>query len=178
MPPGESPGRLEHRRRRHPELTHVVHQFVVERLYGHVDLEDDQRLVVTRIGDDRPTGRVARYVIDHVRRRGNGIGVVDAGHDCAVGTLVDEKLVPVTRVIQLRVIVGTPPVYRIEVVAGRPEVGGGVGVGLLLIERRGVESDVVVDELADEGEPRRQERIGVLVVGVVVIFGGDGGARC
>ena len=42
------------------------------------------------------------------------------------------------------------------------------GSDLLLGEGRGVKGDVVVDELADEGEPRREERVGVLVEGVVV----------
>ena len=81
----------------------------------------------------------------------------------SVCSLNDLELVPVVGVVQLRVRVGAPPVDGVEVVAGGAEVGGGVGVGLLLVEGRGVEGDVVVDELADEGEPRREERVGVLV---------------
>ena len=49
--------------------------------------------------------------------------------------------------------VGATAVDGVEVVSGRAEVGRGVGIGQLVAEGRGVEGDVVVDELADEGEP-------------------------
>ena len=39
-----------------------------------------------------------------------------------------------------------------------------------VIELRGVEGDVVVDELANEGEPGREAWVGVFVGGVVVVF--------
>ena len=76
VPPGQASGRLEHRQpgeqRGHQVLLpHVVHKLVVKHLQGHVQLEEDQRLVVTGIRHDRLAAGVARHVIDHVWSGGN-----------------------------------------------------------------------------------------------------------
>ena len=57
-------------------------------------------------------------------------GVGDQALDLAVGTLLDLELVPVGGFIELRVQVRAPAVDGVEVIAGRTEVGGGVGIGL------------------------------------------------
>ena len=64
VPPGQPPSRLEHGRPRHSACAQSVHQLVVELLHRHVELEDDQRLVVAGVGDDRgalgrPSGSLA-----------------------------------------------------------------------------------------------------------------------
>jgi hypothetical protein len=137
-------------------------------------MKNDQRLVIAGVGDDRLAGvRVAGHVVGVLGRRE---GVRDGGSktlDLAVGSLDDQELVPVSGVVELRVDVGTPSVDGVEVIAGSAEIGRSVGVGLLLAEGRGVEGDVVVDELADEGEPRCQCRIRVLAEGVVVVLVGE-----
>ena len=167
VPPGQAPSRLEHGRPRRSACAQSVHQPVVELLHGHVELEDDLRLVVAGVGDDGSAlgaavgvvGRNAGHVIDDVWLHVPSLCFVHAVRplelacDLVVGTLNDQELVPVVGVVELRVRVGAQPIDGVEVVAGRAEVGGRVGVGLLIIELRGVEGDVVVDELANEGEP-------------------------
>jgi hypothetical protein len=146
----------------------VVHELVVKHLQGHVQLEEDPCLVVTGIRQDRLAAGVARHVVDHVGSGGKA-------PDLAVGTLDDQELVPVVGVVELGILAGPSPVDGVEVVAGRAEVCRGVGIGLLLAEGRGVEGDVVVDELTDEREPRCQHRAGVLAEGVVVVLGHHNG---
>ena len=184
VPPGQPPGRLEHGRPRHPLAAQVVHQPVVELLHRYVELEDDQCLVVAGVGDDRGAlgaavgvvGADAGHVLDGIGLHVPGLCFVHAvrplelADDLAVRTLNDQELVPVVGVVELGVLAGALPVDGVEVVAGGAEVGGGVGVGLLLAEERGVEGDVVVDELADEGEPGREDGVRVLVGGVVCVF--------
>ena len=146
VPPGQAPSRLEHRRPRHPLHAQDVHQPVVELLHGHVKLEDDLRLVVAGVGDDGRAlgaavgvvGRNAGHVIDDVGLHVPGLCFVHAvrplelAGDLVVGTLNDQELVPVVGVVELRVRAGAQPVDGVEVVAGRAEVRGRVGVGLLI----------------------------------------------
>ena len=146
----------------------MVHELVVKHLQGHVKLQENQRLVVTGIRHDRLAVGVARHVVDHIRGRWDT-------SDLAVGTLDDQELVLVVGVIELGILAAPPSVDRVEVVAGRAEVCRGIGIGLLLAERCGVERDVVVDELTDEGEPRGQHRAGVFAEGVVVVLGRHNG---
>ena len=138
VPPGQPVGGLEHPFRADALRSRVVDDPVVELGDGLVELDDDQVLVIAPFRDDRPAVAVPRHVQDtvHVRRQ--------------------PQLVPVGRIVELGVLCRPPRVDRIEVVARRPEVDGRVGVRLLQIERRGVQRDVVVDELPDEGEPGEQ----------------------
>ena len=101
---------------------------------GLVELDDDQVLVVACVADDCLAVAVARHVLDTVDIRRQ------------------QQLVPVGRIVELGLIRRTAAVDRVEVVARRPEVDFGIRILLLLIERCGVERDVVVDELPDERE--------------------------
>ena len=124
VPPGQAPGRLEHRQPReqrgHEVLPHVIHQLVVEHLQGHVQLKQDQRLVVAGVRHDGLAVGVARHVVDHVRGRWDT-------PDLAVGTLDDQELVPVVGVVELRILAGASPVDGVQVVAGRTVVGRALG---------------------------------------------------
>jgi hypothetical protein len=116
----------------------VIHDPVVELDHGLVELEDDQVLVVAPVADHRPAGGVTRDVQD------------------AVDVRREKQLGAVGWVVELRVLGRPASVHRVQVVARCPEVDGRVGVSRLLIERRRVERDVVVEELPDEREPGEQ----------------------
>ena len=146
VPPGQPAGGLEDPFLPHALRSRVIDDPVVELGDGLVELDDDQVLVVARFRDDRPAVAVTRHVLDTVDVRRH------------------QQLVPVGRIVELRLARRPAPVDRVEVVARRPEVDGRIGVRLLQSERRVVERDVVVDELPDEREPREQARAGVEVV--------------
>ncbi len=151
VPPGEPARGLEHPFATDALRPGVIDDPVVELGDGLVQLDDDQVLVVARFRDDRPAVAVTRHVLDTIDVRRH------------------QQLVPVGRIVELGLIHRPAPVDRVEVVARRPEVDGCVGVRLLERERRVVERDVVVDELPDEREPRKQTRAGVEMV--VVRYG-------
>ena len=148
VPPGKPASRLEHPLASDSLCPGVVHKGIVETRHAAVELHEDEVLVVPRFGNDRVPGCVARQVLDPVHVRD------------------EQELVGVEGVVQRGARRRTAPVDRVEVVAGGTEVHLGVGIGGLEVERRGVEGDVVVDELPDEGEARKEgwARIEVSVV--------------
>ena len=97
-----------------------VHQAVVELLHRYVELEDDQRLVVTGVSNDGRSlgaavgvvGRNARHVVDGVRLHVPGLCFVSAvrllelADDLVVLKFADQELVPVVGVVELRVQIG------------------------------------------------------------------------
>ena len=151
VPPGQPARGLEHPFATDALRPRVIDDPVVELGDGLVQLDDDQVLVIARLRDDRPAVAVTRHVL------------------YAVDIRRHQQLVAVGGIVELGLTRRSAPVDRVEVVARRPEVDGGIGVRLLLRERRVVERDVVVDELPDEREPREQARAGVQMGGV-----GDG----
>jgi hypothetical protein len=104
---------------------------------------------VAWVGDGRPATGLAGHII-------HGVGVAD-----------HPQLVRVAGVVELRVGRRPPPVDGVEVVARGAEVDDRIRIGLLLVERGGVEGDVVVDELAEEGHAGGELRVGVIVGRVV-----------
>ena len=113
-----------------------------------MELDDDQVLVVTRVPDDGPAIAVTGHIHDTVDVR------------------PQQQLVRIGRVVKGRIVHRPASIDRIEVVTRRPEVDGRVWIRKLQIQRRGVQRDVVVDELPDEREPGEQNRAGVQMVAV------------
>ena len=147
------PARQPARGLEHPFLTHALRPCVIDELVVELDdrlmeLDDDQVLVVARVADDGPAIAVTGHVHDTVDVRRQ------------------KQLVPVGRIVKGRIIHRPASVDGVEVIARRPEVDFGIRIRLLLIERCGVERDVVVDELPDECEPCEQSRAGVEMVAV------------
>ena len=149
VPPGKPARGLEHPLGPHPLGTGEIDEPVVKLRECDVQLRDDQVLIVAGFDDESATRQIARQVED------------------AVDVQLQPELGRIVRVIDRRIDGRPTPVDGVEVVARRAEVDACVGVGLLLRERRVVERDVVVDELADEREACEQPWAGVevLVVG-------------
>ena len=113
-----------------------------------MELDDDQVLVVTRVPDDGPAIAVTGHIHDTVDVR------------------PQQQLVRVGRIVEGRIVHRPASIDRIEVVTRCSEVDGRVWIRKLQIQRRGVQRDVVVDELPDEREPGEQNRAGVQMVAV------------
>ena len=134
----------------------VVDDLVVEVEERQLELTHDDVLVVALVADQCPTllvpGQVAclERVAVGVRRR----------------VLADEQLGRVVGVVDERLVGRARPIDRVEVEARSPEVGQRVGIVLVLKARRRVERQVVIEELADIGEARRD--LGVVVSGCFV----------
>ena len=113
VPAGQPARGLEDPFATHALRPGVVDYPVVELSDGLVQLDDDEVLVVARFRDDRPAVAVTRHVED------------------AIGVQPHQKLVPVVRVVELRVVDGPAPVDGVEVVARRSEVDRPIGIRLL-----------------------------------------------
>jgi hypothetical protein len=137
-----------------------LHDGVVEPQHRAVQLGDQDVLVVAGVADQRTAGEdgpavaLPRLVARQVRARP------------AAGLEADllaqpEAGQPGGLVVHVGLVGGAAAVHGVEVEARRPEVVQGVGVVLPLEARDRVERDVVVDELAQVGVPRR-DRVVVL----------------
>ena len=150
--PGREPARLRedvHRVGQLPLLADVIDRMVVEEQEGAVQPRDDQVLVVARIADDRASVRAARQVLE-------GPAALHLELDVVGG------------VVELLLRDRPGAVDRVQVERRRAEVARVGRIGGLCEPRCGVEGHVVVDELAEEGRPRR-------VAGVVGIVGAQRG---
>ena len=122
----------------------VVDRVVVEAQESAVHSRDDQVLVVARVADDGGAVRAARQVLEEAAALDLQLDVVDG-------------------VVELLLGDGPGAIHGVEVERRRAEVAGLLGIGRLRQPRAGVEGDVVVEELPEEGRARRV----VGVVGVV-----------
>ena len=119
-------------------------------------LRDQQVLVVAMVADQGEAFRAARQVVAEIA------GDVAERHG---DVLADQHLRPVLvaggRIarVEMRAAVRTEPVDAVEIDARRAEVLDAERVLLLVAERGQVERDVVIDELAEIGEPGRYVRV-------------------
>ena len=157
--PRHEPARLgEDRLRRQAAGGKGVADFVVKFQERDVRLRDDEIFVVAMIANQREAFRAARQIVAMVAGHA-------AGRD--VDVLSDEQLRPrilaagISRVarVQVTAAVGPQTVYRIEIQCRRSEVLDGGRVRLLLANRRQIQRDIVIDELAQVREACRDVRI-------------------
>jgi hypothetical protein len=118
----------------------VIDGTVVEEQEGAVEPGDDQVLVVARIADDRGAVGAARQILE-------GAAAFDRELDAVIG------------VVQLLLRDGAGAVDRVEVERRCAEVAGVRGIGGARQPRRRIEGHVVIEELAEEGGPRRLARV-------------------
>src|SRR2546428_557683 len=83
-----------------------------------------------------------------------------------VGRVMPDEEVEAVRLVEERLIVGSTAVDRIEVEPRGAEVDQGIRVIVALEFRRRIEREVVVDELSEVGEPRRD--VGIVATRVLV----------
>ena len=130
------------------ELLHVAecqarvvgNRAVVEPQHQPLKLGHDAVLVVSRIADQRPAGRVPREVLGPpIRSTANAAAKQKRG----------------TVVVHVGLIVGSTAIDVVEIECGGPEVHERVGIVLPLQAARWIERQVMVDELAEIGVERR-----------------------
>ena len=122
-----------------------VRHAVVEAHEDRVKLRDDHVLVVPRIPDHRalrPRRRMAARQVPGVRILRISRQPAPEQHPDLIGG------------VEVRLVLGPPPVDGVKIEARRAKIDQRVRIVLLLEAARGIEREVVVDELAEVGEAR------------------------
>ena len=145
----------------------MVADLVVKLQHRQMGLRNDEIFVVAMIADQREAFGAARQV---VARRDDYVVNADglADQEFRAGRLA-VGIAGIARV-KLPAAVGPEAVDTVEIERRRAEIFDRGGIGFLVAERGEIERDVVIDELAEIGEPRRDfgvvagrvARVGVL----------------
>ena len=118
----------------------LINQFVMKLQHGRMELCHDHVLVITLVADERPFGSF----VD---------GIIESGQvPCLAGFFVFEQRAPKSKLlpkIHPWLVSGPTAVQRIQVQPRSAEIDQRIRIVLLLQARRGVERDIVINELTE-----------------------------
>src|SRR5215211_8099821 len=139
---------------REPEVAlHMIHHHVVEPEHRHVQLRDDQVLVITRIAEKRGTLVVPRQVEARDSTRGDRSSTRDFYHEKL------DALACRTLIVEMRRSSGAGSIHAVELEQRVPEVLDGFRIYLPFQTRSRVERHVVIEKLTEERHPRRERGV-------------------
>jgi hypothetical protein len=134
----------------------IVDELVVKLQHGGMQLRHDDVFVVSLVADQRALGAV------------RSVRIVEPGQIPSLCRLVEFKERPpepeLLPVVHVRLVVGSPPVDRIEVQPRRAKVDQGHRIVLLLKAGGRIERDVVIDELTEIRVSHRDARVFLVVL--------------
>src|SRR5215211_6955710 len=139
---------------REPEVAlHVIHHGVVEPEHRHVQLRDDQVLVISRIAEKRGTLVVPWQVEARESTRGDCRWTRDASHHKL------DALASHTLIVEVRLSSVPGSIHAVEFEQRVSEVLNGFRICLPFQARSRIKRNVVVEKLTEERHARRERGV-------------------